>query len=220
MRVSKSFKRHVELMHIDIYNVSLGLCTKRYWFNKTWPFFDFLVRNLERFTNVDDFDRNELCIIHAEGTLFQTFLHFFLCKRACDGVEEYCTVCSHVRLRNFQNQTLFDDVILPERDYISKLGLDDRTVDFDVFLPIFQQYTYLKNVCRRERVIKHAADVFVLFVSTFVRINLNCYYKFFLSRPLTLNDEKCFIRQIQHCVRDYSNEIWHLNINYFFVIFD
>ena len=37
---------------------------------------------------------------------------------------------------------------------------------------------------------------------------------------MTLNDEKYSIRQVLNCVRDITNEIWLLNVNYFFVIFD
>ena len=31
MRVSKLFKKNVELLYADIYNVSLGLCSKNSW---------------------------------------------------------------------------------------------------------------------------------------------------------------------------------------------
>ena len=150
MRVSKSFKRHVELMHLDIYNISLGICSKKCWFNKTWLLFTDMVRSFEMFTNAQTFDRNELKTVYTDGSIFQTFLHFFLCKRACDGVNDYCSICSYVRFRNFQNQTLYDNVLLAERDFKSKLGLDDRIIDFDVFLPNYLRYSNEK-ICRRER---------------------------------------------------------------------
>ena len=37
MEVSKSFKKHVEVMHSEILNVSLGLCSKKHWSNKVLP---------------------------------------------------------------------------------------------------------------------------------------------------------------------------------------
>ena len=77
-----------------------------------------------------------------------------------------------------------------------------------------------KNVCRRERVVQFAADIYIIFVATFIRVNLNVYYDYFLKFPLTINDEKYVIRHIQHLVRDLSNEIWMLNVNYFFIIFE
>ena len=157
---------------------------------------------IEMFSNIKTFCRHELVKVYTEGSIFRTFLHFFFCKRSCDGVTDYCFKCSHVRFRNFQNQVLFDDVILTERDFKSKLGLDNRTIDFDVFLSNYLKYRHNEEIgCRRERIIEYEADVYVLFVSTFIRINLNVCYDFFLKLPLTLNDEK-------------------LNVNHFFVVFD
>ena len=72
----------------------------------------------------------------------------------------------------------------------------------------------------RERVFDFAADIFVVFVSTFIRINLNLYYDFILKKPLSLSTEKYFISKIQFFIRDLSNVIWELNVNYFFEIFD
>ena len=221
MRVSKSFKRGIELVHIDIYNISLGLCSKTSWQNKAFTLFNEMIQCFEMFLNVPTYNRFELMEVYTEGSLFRTFLHFFYCKRSCDGVDDYCQKYSHVRFRNFQNQLLFDDVLLEERDFKSKLGLDDRTVDFDVFLPNYSAYVRNEeNVCRRERVVQFAAAIYILFVSTFIRINLNVYYDYFLKIPLKLNDEKYVIRHIQHLVRDLSNVIWTLNVNYFFVIFE
>ena len=148
------------------------------------------------------------------------FIFFFFCKRLCDGVDDYCSTCSHVRFRNFQNQSLFNDDLLAERDFDSKLGLDDRTVDFDVFLPNYIRLNHEEIGCRRERIIDFAADVYILFVSTFIRINLNVCYDFFLKMPLNIIDEKYFISKIQLFVRDLTNIIWQLNVNYFFVVFD
>ena len=107
MRVSKSFKTLVELMHVDILNISLGLCSKKYWSNKVIPLFSDLVFELDFLTN--SLDQDELYSAVREGSLFRVFLHFFLCKRSCDDVKDYCSICSHVRQRNFQKLTLFDD---------------------------------------------------------------------------------------------------------------
>ena len=198
MRVSKSFKRHFELIHIDIYNISLGICSKVCWRNKTLPLFTEMVYHFELFTNISKFNRHELMKVYTDGSLIRTLLHFFFCKRSCDGVNDYCWKCSHVRFRNFQNQTLYEDVLLAQRDFDSKLGLDDRIIDFDVFLPFYTNYSTTEvGVCKRERIVQYAADVYILFVSTFIRINLNVFYEFFLKIPLSLDDEKYFVRKIQ-----------------------
>ena len=220
MRVSKSFKRHIELLHIDIYNISLGICSKVCWRNKTLPLFNEMVNHFELFTTISKFNRYELMEVYTDCSLFRNLLHFLFCKRSCDGVNDYCHKCSHVRFRNFQDQTLFDNVLLAERGFGSKLGPDDRIIDFDVFLPNSNYSLTQEGVCRRERVVQYGADVYILFVSTFIRINLNVYYDFFLKIPLSLDDEKYFVRKIQFLVRDLCCVIWELNVNYFFVIFD
>ena len=221
MRVSKSFKHHVELMHIDIYNISLGLCSKLYWRNKTLAIFTEMVDHFEAFTDIPRFNRYELMEVYTEGSLFRIFLHLFFCKRSCDRVDKYCWKCSLVRDRNFQNILLFDDVLLADRDFPSKLGLDNRLMDFDVFLTFQKTFSSVPTgVCDRERTVQYAADVYVLFVSIFIRVNLNVFYDFFLKIPLCLQDERYFVRKIQFLVRDLSNMIWETNVNYFFVIFD
>ena len=221
MRVSKLFKKNVELLYVDIYNVSLGLCSKKSWFNRTYPYFDRLIRQLKRYCDIEPVDEFDLMRVYSEGSLFRTFLHFFHCKRSCENVKEYCKVCSHVRYRNFQKQRFYDDVLLEQRDHYSKMGIENRLVDFDVFLPDFDLYCLDKGPhCRRKRLIKHPVDIFVCFVSTFARVNLNNCYDFFLNLPMTLNNEKYCVSQISNFVRDMSFEIWKLNVNYFFVIFD
>ena len=133
MRVSKSFKEHVELIHKDIYSISLGICSKKYWLNKTLPAFIEMVYHFESFANIDRFNRKELLEVYSEGSLFRVLLHMFFCKRSCDRVEIYCWKCSRVRDRNFQALTIFDDVILEERDIYSKLGIQNKQIDFDFF---------------------------------------------------------------------------------------
>ena len=159
--------------------------------------------------------------VHTEGSLFRIFLHLFLCKRSCDRVNKYCWKCSRVRDRNFQSQTLFDEVVLEERDFPSKLGIDDRQIDFDVFLSYYSICSIVPtSVCEWEQTIQYAADVYVLFFSIFIRVNLNVFYDFFLKIPLCLQDERYFVRKIQFLVRDLCNMVWNTNVNYFFVIFD
>ena len=219
MRVSKSFKKHVQQMHLNIYNLSLGICSKKMWLKKTLPIFNQMIQCFDLFSD-QTYDDVELMMVDSESSIFRIFLHFFLCKRSCDGVNNYCLQCSHVRFRNFQNQILYHDVVLQERDFESKLGLDDRTIDFDVFLPNYLKYDKDEiNICKRERIIKYAADVYVLFVSIFIRVNLNVCYDYFLSFPLTIDNEKYIIRKIQYYVRDLASEIWELNVNHFFLVF-
>ena len=77
MRVSKSFKRCIELIHIDIYNISVGLCSKISWRNKTLTLFNEMIQCFEMFLNVPTYNRFELMEVYTEGSLFRTFLHFF-----------------------------------------------------------------------------------------------------------------------------------------------
>ena len=224
LRVSRLFKKNIELLHIDIYSVSLGLRSKKFWYIKTYPLFDHLIRQLKR--NNVTFDKVDVMAVYLDGSsLFGAFLHLFCCIRSCDNVRNYCNVCSHVRLRNFQKQRFYDDVVLEQREHFSKIGLEDRLVDFDVFLPDFHTYYVCllcgeRPHCRRRRVLKHPADLFIVFLSTFARINLSNCYDFFLNVPLTLNQEKYVVSQISNFVRDISFEVWKLNVNYFFEIFD
>ena len=221
MSVSKLFKNKIELSYEDIYNVSLGICSKKRWFKVTYPHFDFLISQLRRYCDIDLSNKFNLMCIYSEGSLFRTLLHFFHCNRSCDNVKEYCKVCSHVRYRNFQKLQYYDDVLLEPRDHCSEIGLENRTIDFDVFMADFDLYALTESKqCRRKSFLKHPADIFVCFVSTFVRVNLNNCYNFFLNLPLTLNDEKYCAHQIANFVKAITHEIWKLNVNYFFVIFD
>ena len=77
MRVSKLFKKNVELLYVDIYNVSLGLCSKKSWFYLTYPHFKHLIRQLKRNCDIESFDEFDLLRVYSEGSLFRTFLHFF-----------------------------------------------------------------------------------------------------------------------------------------------
>ena len=81
MRVSKLFKKNVELLYADIY-VFLGLCSKNSWFNRTYPYFDHLIRQLKRYCDIEPFDEFDLMRVYSEGSLFRTFLHFFHCNRS------------------------------------------------------------------------------------------------------------------------------------------
>ena len=219
MRVSMSFKNHVEVMHSEILNVSLGLCSKKHLANKVIPLYKELLYSLDFFSN--SFEMDDVLILMSEGLLFRSFLHFFLCERLCDNVKDYCTLCSHVRPRDFKSLTLFDSVYLETRDFKSQLGIDDETVDFQVF---FQNYMVkndsITDFCLREVIIDHPSDIFVMFVSIFIRVNLNLCYNFFLKNQLPIITEKYFVRTIEEFVRDLACEIWHLNVNYFYVIFE
>ena len=218
MRVSKSFKNHVEVMHSEILNVSLGLCSKKHWSNKVKPLYRELLHSLDFFSN--SFEMDDMMILMSEGSLFRSFLHFFLCKRLCDDIKSYCTLCSHVRPRNFQSLTLFDSVYLETRDFKSQLGIDDETVDFEVFLQNYMiKINSIGGFCLREMTIDHPSDIFVVFVSIFIRVNLNLCYNFFLKNKMPITTERYFVRRIEEFVRDLACEIWYLNVNYFYVIF-
>ena len=220
MRVSKPFKKHVEHLHNDIYNISLGICSKKWWINKTFPAFTEMVYHFEAFTPIDKFNRKEMEGF-SECSLFRVLLHMFLCRRSCDRVESYCWKCSRVRDRNFQNLTVFGDVILEERDIYSKLGINNKQIDFDVFLSYYGTTNCLPyETCEWKQTIQYGGDVFVLFVSILIRVHLNVYYNYFLSIPLSLQDERYFVKKIQILVRELCDKVWTANSNYFFVIFD
>ena len=87
----------------------------------------------------------------------------------------------------------------------------------------FQNYMLKRNsitdFCLRESIIDHPSDIYVMFVSIFIRVNLNLCYNFFLKSQLAITTERFFVRTIEEFVRDLACEIWHLNVNYFYVIF-
>ena len=218
MKVSKSFKKHVEVMHSEILNVSLGLYSKKHWSNKVLPLYTDLLYSIDLFSR--SFEVDDALKLMVDGSLFRTFLHFFLCERWCDDVKTYCCLCSHVRPRNFSNLTLFDDVCLETRDFRSQLGIDDKTVDFEVFLRDSMIRPSLDDgFCLREMPIDHPSDLFVTFVSIFIRVNLNLCYNFFLKKQMPILTERYYVRRIEEFVRDLAHEIWYLNVNYFYVIF-
>ena len=167
------------------------------------------------------FEVDDALKLMVDGSLFRTFFHFFLCERWCDDVKNYCCLCSHVRPRNFSNLTLFDDVYLETRDFRSQLGIDDKTVDFEVFLrdSMIRSDSFDDGFCLREMPIDHPSDLFVVFVSIFIRVNLNLCYNFFLKKQMPITTERYYVRRIEEFVRDLACEIWYLNVNYFYLIF-
>ena len=94
-----------------------------------------MVEHFEAFTDISEFNRYELREVFTEGSLFRIFLHLFFCKRSCDTINRYCWKFSLVKDKSFQNLILFDDVFLGERDYPSKLGIDNKTL-----VKIFHQH--------------------------------------------------------------------------------
>ena len=222
MRVSKSFKAHVEQLHIDIYNISLGFCTKRYWLKKTFPAFQELIFHFEAYTCLDPFPKKEIRELYTETSLFRVCLHFFLCKRSCDRTIDYCWMCSRVRDRNFQKGSVFDDMIMERIHDIDKLDLTNKMIDFDVYLSRWGN-SIPKNdygKCEWNDTILYAGDVFVLFVSILLRVHLNLFNNYFLNFPMALDHQKYMVRKIQAFVEDIVHMFWTTNINYFFVVFD
>ena len=117
--------------------------------------------------------------------------------------------------------TLFDDVCLGERGFKSQLGIDNKTVDFEVFLrDSMVRQSMDDGFCLREMPLDHPSDLFVMFVSIFIRVNLNHCYNFFLERQIPILNERYYVRRIEEFVRDLSYEIWYLNVNYFYIIFE
>ena len=219
MEVSRSFKKHVEVMHSEIYDLSLGLCSKKHWSNKVLPAYNELMYSIDIFSR--SFKELDALKLMGNGTLFKTFLHFFLCERWCDDVKDYCSLCSHVRPRNFSNFTLFDDVYLEDRGFKSQLGLDNKTVAFEVYLrDSMIRQSMDDGFCLREFPIDHPSDIFILFVSSFMRINLNLCYNFFFKKQVPILTERYYVRTIENFVRGLGLQIWHLNVNYFFTIFE
>ena len=219
MKVSKSSKKHVEVMHSEIHDVSLVLCSKKHWLNKVLPAYTDLLYSIDLFSR--PFKAKDALKLMGDGTLFKTFLHFFLCERWCDDVKSYCSLCSHVRTRNFSNLTLFDDVCLGDRGFKSQLGIDDKTVDFEVYLrDSMVKQSMDDSFCLREMPIDHPSDIFVLFVSTFMRINLNLCCNFFFKKQIPILTERYYVRTIENFVKDLGCEIWYLNVNYFYIIFE
>ena len=220
MKVSKSFKKHVEVIHSQILDVSLGLCSKKHWSNKVLPLYKDLLYSIDLFSNL--FNEADILNLMIDGSIFRAFLHFFLCERYCDDVKSYCSLCSHVRPRIFSNLTLFDDVYLETRDFRSQLGIDDDAVDFSVFLKesmLDKTDSSIDGFCLIEMPIHHPSDLYVMFVSIFIRINLNLCYNFFLNKKKPIMTEIYYIRKIEEFVRDLASQIWYLNVNYFYIIF-
>ena len=222
LMVSKSFKAIVEQLHTDIYNISLGFCTKECWIRKSYIPFRILVKNLQRNTGIE-FPDIEIRKLYCQTSMFRICLHLFLCKRSCDKTDNYCWICSCVRDRNFEMRNTFDDVFFERCHDIDKLGLTDITIDFDVYVSRWGNSfpkRDSKKLCMWADIIFSGSDVFKPFVSILLRVNLNLYYNYFLSFQMSLENERITIRRIQMFVLDICHAFWTCNINYFFAIFD
>ena len=75
MKVSKQFKNIVKLLHKDIYNVSLGFCTKLFWLRKTWPLFNAMVVNIEIHMQ-KIFPKKDIRRVFCQFSLFEYYCTF------------------------------------------------------------------------------------------------------------------------------------------------
>ena len=202
--VSKSFKAIVEQLHADIYNISLGFCTRKNWIHKSFIPFQTLVKNLRSCTGID-FPEIDIRKLYCQTSMFHICLLFFLCKRSCDKTDDYCWICSRVRDRNFEIRHIFDDVFFERCHDIGKFGLTDIMHNFDVYTSRWGN-SFPKNDstkrCMWADTIFSGSDVFIIFVSILLRVNINLYYNYFLSFRMSLENERITIRVTQMFVLD------------------
>ena len=224
MSVSKAFQNCIELIYSDIYEISLGICSRRTWYEETYHHFLFLLRDINYNCHFSDFDLDpeydsELLAVYLDGTLFKSFLHFFYCERSCENVSNYCKICSRVRQRQYQNRSAFIDVKVLEYHDDDKVGLQDRELTFDIFMDDYDFYSTANCCCRKQYYLSHSADILLAFLSLFARIQFNNLHSYFGKIDMCLNDEKYCSAQITKYIHNLMNAIYSLNINYFYVIF-
>ena len=56
MSVSKSFKRCIELIYFDIYEISSGICSRKTWYHKTYGHFLSFLRDINYHCEFSDYD--------------------------------------------------------------------------------------------------------------------------------------------------------------------
>ena len=219
MFVSKSFRRCVEIIYYDIYEVSIALCTKKTWFNKTHKcFLQFLTRiNWNCYLKFDPDEDSELLNVYLGGSLFNVLLHFFYCKRACENDSVYCKICSRVRIRHYQDRAFFENVKCLREN---KLGLQDRELTYDIFMNDYKRYSSETDFCRMEYYFYHTADIVWAFLSILGRIHLNLLYKYFDKIEMSISDEKYVYSCMNNYVQKIIDAFFSININYFFIIFN
>ena len=223
MSVSKSFRRCMEIIYYDIYEISNALCTKKTWFNRTYKhFLEFLSgvnwNCLFLKSNLDPEEDSELLNVYLGGSIFRVLFHFFRCTRACENDSYYCKICSRVRIRQYQNRLAFEDVkCFDYRD--DKVGLESRELTFDIFMKDYEKYSLTSGFCRKEYFLYHSADIVLAFLSIFGRVHFNLLYEYFDKIKMSINDEKYVYSHMTKYVQNMMNAFYSLNINYFFVIF-
>ena len=63
--------------------------------------------------------------VFSNLSLYSVFSHFWFCKRTCDqkkSSECYCQFCSRIYLKIFDNEYIFGDIIVDERDFTSQFN--------------------------------------------------------------------------------------------------
>ena len=169
------------------------------------------------------YPRKDIGMFYANVSLFVTWLHFFLCKRSCDKVVNYCKICSRIREHNFAEKYFFYDVVFEDKTKTDRLDLASKQIDFDVYL--LRNLHFNRTVtpsfeCDHLEHINYAQDIFILFVSVMVRVLINSVFNHFLSRPLTLKDESAVVEAIYHFAHEVMHEFWHMNTTFFYEVFD
>ena len=221
MAVSKSFQRCIEHIYSDIYEISINFCSRKAWYQKTFKKYLKMVTRINwhcdfEYDYEDDYRLREM---YLGGTLFKAFMHFFYCERRCENVRNYCKICSRVRIRQYQDRSLFEDIKVLQFHEDEKLGLESRKLTFDIFMTDYERESTRFGSCRKEYYFNHPLDLALAFLSILGRIHFNLIYSFYDNVEMSVNEEKVCSSLMVKCVQKIMNAFYSCNISYFFVLF-
>ena len=221
MSVSKSFQRCIEHIYNDIYEISINLCSRKLWYQKTMKKYLKMVTRINSYCDLDkDPDDAKLLEKYLGGTLFKAFMHFFYCKRRCENFKNYCKVCSRVKMRHYQPKNNFEDVKVKQFFDNERLGFESRKLTFDIFMTDYPGESSREGFCRKEYWFSHPMQLALAFLSILARIHFNLIYSYYDDLEMSANDEKLCAPLIGKYVQKILNATYSCNMNYFFVIFE
>ena len=157
--------------------------------------------------------------------LYFVFERLCFCKRTCDKKESkeyYCNFCSRTYPQIFDDEYVFNDIIVDERDFISQFNIFFRGKSL-FYLDICQTHLLRINTrkatifgCTYPEDVKTPNKHFRVFLSILIRLYVS--YFFPILKEVELNEEqaKCLWKQIwSYAASLLCDFCHHVDVNYF-----
>ena len=231
--VSKYFRKIIILKFEKYFDLSTGFCSVFEWdlilFSNLINMLQRMNAKVEKEFDIDNIGNKISNTILKNLSLFSVCLHHFRCVRSCDKESVYCFYCSRVRCLNFALTDRVLSVVLEnieDKEDYEYLYLDDKEIDFDVFLlgpPYFNypNYPLQHEKCDYFEVFSNAQEICISFVSIMLRLMINYYTEFFSKWKLTLSYEEAVIKEIYIAANELFQTFFkEANCLFFYGMFD